>query len=185
MQEGKVRPPLFFDGRTVTIPATPPPERLVRVIHTLDAISIRSGKLFAWLIFPMVASLVYEVVARYVFNAPLHGTVEIVSSYYMVAVVFLPLAMIERLNGHIVVELVTQHLPRRGQDALIGIVALVSALYFATFAWRTWGDALNKYAVGESALGTVQVTIWPTRFYLPIGCGRAILVLTAYSGSLS
>ena len=85
--------------------------------------------------------------------------------------------MIERANGHIVVELVTQHLPRRGQDVLIGIVALVSALYFATFAWQTWGDAVKKFAVGETALGTVQVTVWPTRFYLPIGCGLIALVL--------
>jgi TRAP-type C4-dicarboxylate transport system permease small subunit len=125
----------------------------------------------------MMLHIAADVVARYIFNAPLHGTVEIVSAYYMVAVVFLPLAMIERLNGHIVVELATQHLPRRAQDVLIGIVALASALYFAAFAWRTWGDALNKFAVGESALGTVQVTVWPTRFYLPIGCGLITLVL--------
>lgn len=125
----------------------------------------------------MMLHIAADVVARYIFNAPLHGTVEIVSAYYMVAVVFLPLAMIERSNGHIVVELVTQHLPRRGQDVLIGIIALASALYFGAFTWRTWGDALNKYAVGESALGTVQVTVWPTRFYLPIGCGLITIVL--------
>jgi TRAP-type C4-dicarboxylate transport system permease small subunit len=125
----------------------------------------------------MMLHIAADVVARYIFNAPLHGTVEIVSAYYMVAVVFLPLAMIERFNGHIVVELVTQHMPRRIQEVLIGIVALLSALYFAAFTWRTWGDALNKFAVGESALGTVQVTVWPTRFYLPIGCGLITLVL--------
>ena len=85
----------------------------------------------------MMLHIAADVVARYIFNSPLHGTVEIVSAYYMVAVVFLPLAMIERSNGHIVVELVTQHLPRRGQDVLIGIIALVSALYFSAFTWRT------------------------------------------------
>lgn len=125
----------------------------------------------------MMLHISVEVVARYIFNSPLHGTVEIVSAYYMVAVVFLPLAMIERLNGHIVVELLTQHLPRRAQSILIGIVALVSASYFAVFAWQTWGDALKKYAVGEQALGTVAITVWPTRFYLPIGCGLIVLVL--------
>jgi len=125
----------------------------------------------------MMLHIAAEVVARYVFNSPLHGTVEIVSAYYMVAVVFLPLAMIERANGHIVVELVSQHLPRRVQDILIGIVALVSALYFSAFAWQTWSDALKKYAVGEQALGTVAITVWPTRFYLPIGCALIVLVL--------
>ena len=39
----------------------------------------------------MMLHIAADVVARYIFNAPLHGTVEIVSAYYMVAVVFLPL----------------------------------------------------------------------------------------------
>jgi TRAP-type C4-dicarboxylate transport system permease small subunit len=63
------------------------------------------------------------------------------------------------------------------QEIGIGLVALLSATYFAAFAWQTWDDALKKYAVGEEALGTVSVTVWPTRFYLPIGCGLITLVL--------
>ncbi len=140
-----------------------------------------ASTLLAWIggimLILMMVHISADVVARYIFNAPLHGTVEIVSGYYMVAVVFLPLAMIERGNGHIVVELVSQRFPRRVQDVLIGIVALVSALYFGAFAWQTWSDALKKFAVGEQALGTVAITIWPTRFYLPIGCGLIVLVL--------
>ncbi|KIZ46846.1 MULTISPECIES: TRAP transporter small permease [Rhodopseudomonas] len=141
----------------------------------------RASTLLAWIggigLILMMLHIAVDVVARYIFNAPLHGTVEIVSAYYMVAVVFLPLAMIERSNGHIVVELVTQHLPRRGQDVLIGFVALASAVYFGAFAWQTWSDALKKFAVGEQALGSVAITVWPTRFYLPIGCGMIALVL--------
>lgn len=49
--------------------AAPPPSYL-SVIHALDRISLWSGRVVAWLIVPMVASLVYEVVARYLFNAP-------------------------------------------------------------------------------------------------------------------
>lgn len=147
----------------------------------IDKVLGRASTLFAWIsgiaLILMMLHITAEVVARYIFNAPLHGTVEIVSAYYMVAVVFLPLAMIERGNGHIVVELVSQHLPRRIHEILIGVVALVSALYFGAFAWQTWGDALAKYAVGEQALGTVAITVWPTRFYLPVGCGLITLVL--------
>lgn len=140
-----------------------------------------ASNLLAWVagvaLILMMLHITAEVVARYVFNSPLHGTVEIVSAYYMVAVVFLPLAMIEWVNGHIVVELLTQHFPRRVQEVLIGVVALVSALYFGAFTWQTWGDALQKFAVREVTLGTVAVTVWPTRFYLPIGCGLITLVL--------
>ncbi len=47
-----------------------PPITLRRAIDFLDGISLWSGKIVAWLIFPMVGSLVYEVIARYAFNAP-------------------------------------------------------------------------------------------------------------------
>ena len=43
---------------------------LARAARRLDRIAIRSGHLAAWLIAPMVLSLCWEVVARYVFNAP-------------------------------------------------------------------------------------------------------------------
>ncbi len=127
----------------------------------------------------MMLHITADVTARFLFNSPLHGTVEIVPTYYMVAAVFLPLAMIERLNAHIVVELVSQHLPRRAQEIQIALVALVSAAYFGAFTWQTWGDAVQKYEVREMSLGNVAVTVWPTRFYVPIGCGL-ITVLLVY-----
>lgn len=45
-------------------------KKLICVLRCIDSISIWSGKIVAWLIFPMVGSLVYEVVARYVFDSP-------------------------------------------------------------------------------------------------------------------
>lgn len=46
------------------------PAGLAGFIRVIDRISIVSGKLVAWMILPMSLSLVYEVVARYLFNAP-------------------------------------------------------------------------------------------------------------------
>ena len=40
-----------------------------QLLKIIDRISEWSGKLFAYLLWPGVAVLVYEVVARYVFNA--------------------------------------------------------------------------------------------------------------------
>ena len=51
------------------IPSLPHPH-LRAVIKAIDTISIWSGKTVGWLILPMVGSLVYEVFARYLFNAP-------------------------------------------------------------------------------------------------------------------
>jgi TRAP-type C4-dicarboxylate transport system permease small subunit len=87
------------------------------------------------------------------------------------------MAIVERLDANIVVELVAQHLPRRVSEVMIATVAVLSALYFSAFTWRTWEDALQKFDVGEIALGNSQIIVWPTRFYVPIGCGLLVLVL--------
>jgi TRAP-type mannitol/chloroaromatic compound transport system permease small subunit len=46
------------------------PPALAKAILIIDGISILSGKAVGWMILPMVFSLVYEVFARYLFNAP-------------------------------------------------------------------------------------------------------------------
>jgi TRAP-type mannitol/chloroaromatic compound transport system permease small subunit len=49
----------------------PPVDTLFsRAARLLDPIAVWSGNLVAWLIVPMVLALSYEVVARYLFNAP-------------------------------------------------------------------------------------------------------------------
>ena len=135
----------------------------------------RASDLFAFVagaaVVLMMLHVNLDVAMRYVFAAPFANTVEIVSTYYIVAIVFMPLALVERLNANIVVELVAQHLPRRVAELLIAWIGIVSAIYFLAFAWRTGEDAIQKYNVGEVILGNSQLTVWPTRFYLPLGCG--------------
>ncbi|MGD9016245.1 MAG: TRAP transporter small permease subunit [Desulfobacterales bacterium] len=46
------------------------PSALRKMIRFIDTISIWTGKAVGWMIFPMIFSLVFEVVARYFFNAP-------------------------------------------------------------------------------------------------------------------
>lgn len=141
--------------------------------RSTDALTLLSGGILILMMLHITA----DVLMRYFFSAPLLNTVEIVSTYYIVAIVFFPLALVERMNAHIVVELLTQHLSRRVQELLIAFVALASAVYFAAFTFRTWSDAFGKYEAGEVMLGTSAITVWPTRFYLPIGCGLITLYL--------
>jgi TRAP-type mannitol/chloroaromatic compound transport system permease small subunit len=55
---------------------------MLKLIRYIDAVSIWSGKIVAWLIVPMVMSLVYEVVARYFFNAPTIWAYDMTSFLY-------------------------------------------------------------------------------------------------------
>ena len=118
-----------------------------------------------------------DVFGRFLLNSPVPGTLEIVSNYYMVAVVFLPLALVERQNAHISVELLSQHLPRGPRLLLIGLASVAAAVYFAAFTWQTWLDALAKYRIGEYIRGQILIVNWPSRFLLPVGCALITLLL--------
>ena len=125
----------------------------------------------------MMLHICADVIAKYAFNSPIPGTLEIVSNYYMVAVVFLPLALVERRNAHISVEILSQHLPSRCQAFLVGVVSLVSICFYAMFFWQSLEDAVAKYEIGEYIRGQIRIVNWPSRFLLPIGVAAIILIL--------
>ncbi|MGE0660844.1 MAG: TRAP transporter small permease [Reyranellaceae bacterium] len=118
-----------------------------------------------------------DVVLRYVFNSPLAGTIEISSFYYMIAVVFLPLAAVELRNGHISVEIVAQYLSEASQRILIGFVCLLAAVYYGLLTWRMGAVAIEKWHVGETYASSLDIAIWPPRFLMPLGCGLLVVVL--------
>lgn len=128
----------------------------------------------------LVAMLLHvnaDVIGRTLLGMPVPMTTEIVSYYYMVAVVFLPLAAVAFAGGHITVELIGQRLTGRARQALMGFAAAVAVVYFAALTWHTGDAALAKLAIGEYVIGQAMLTIWPTRFLVPLGCGLLVLAL--------
>lgn len=124
----------------------------------------------------MALHVVLDVSGRYIFNAPLPGTVEMVSHYYMVGVIFLPLAYVQSRRGHFAAEIFTQRLPPLVIALLEAIVTLVTALLLAFLAWRTAAYAIEFTQVRES-VQTAYFTIptWPSRWFVPLGLGLMAL----------
>ncbi|MFP6758198.1 MAG: hypothetical protein VCC99_08265, partial [Alphaproteobacteria bacterium] len=73
--------------------------------------------------------------------------------------------------------LIGQRLTGRARRALMGFAAAAAVVYFAALTWHTAGAALAKLAIGEYVIGQAMLTIWPTRFLVPLGCGLLVLAL--------
>lgn len=139
----------------------------------VDAVTVLSGLAIALMMLHITA----DVIARYAFNYPLPGTITVVSNFYMVLVAFLPLAFAEQKAAHISVEVVTERLPGWLQKHLAGWMLLVSAAVFALLTARTWQEATAKHAINASIVqGEDMIPVWPTYFFLPLGCGLMFLV---------
>jgi len=144
-------------------------ERLTRAVGVLCNLLMWAGCFVGFL---MMLHIVADVTGRVLFNHPLESTIEIVSGYYMVAVAFLPLGYIAATEGHIIVELFTRGLSRRGQLRLDGVVNIVTFAYMTMFAWQTGAEAVAATRLGEVwETSTGFVAIWPSRWMLPVGCG--------------
>jgi len=140
----------------------------------IDGVTVVSGLVIAL----MMLHITLDVIARNVFNYPLPGTITIVSYYYMAIVAFMPLAFAEQKSAHISVEVITEHMPGIVQKHLGGWLLLLSAAVFALLTLRSWEEAMSKYGIKASIVqGEDSLAIWPTYFFLPLGCLLMFLVV--------
>lgn len=125
----------------------------------------------------MMLHVTADVIGKYFFNSPIPGTSEVVASYYMVAVVFLPLAWVEVSEGSITVELLYDLFPSVAKTCLLFVATSLSAVFYGVLAWLSWAPAVHAWQIGEMVEGTWRVVIWPTKFILPLGLALACLTM--------
>lgn len=135
------------------------------------------GTISGLIVVAMMVHMCSDVFMRYVFNRPIQGTLEVVSAHYMVLSVFIPLGLIEWKKKAIVVDILFIVLPRKIKLLCVGLtLAIMVAVYFG-FAWQTWKDAMVAYNIREYVMGgTIQISVWQSRFALPFGFALAGIV---------
>ena len=160
-------------------------DTLREVLDKAAGLLVRLGCVLVGL---MALHVMLDVTGRYVFNSPLPGTVEFVSHYYMVGVIFWPLAYVQSRRGHFFAEVFTQRLPPLVVRIIDAICTLVTALLLAFLTWRTAAYAL-EFTQARESVQTAYFTIstWPSRWFVPLGLGLMALyalvqVLQTFAG---
>lgn len=125
----------------------------------------------------MMIQVTLDVVGKILFKSPVPVTLEMVSNYFMVAVVFLPFAAVEFIHGNIQVDLIYVHLSRVMRRCLDILSYVFGVFLFWLLTTSTWEVAVKKYHVGEFIMGSYSISIWQSRFLVPIGCGLVLALL--------
>lgn len=116
----------------------------------------------------MVIHVVTDVTLRYVMGVPLSGTTEIVSRYYMVSLIFLPLAFVQVTDKNISASLLSDLLPARAQLLLDCFASLLMAVFGAVLGWRTAVEALRATEISEQIqTSAFFLPTWPAR-WIPV-----------------
>ena len=147
----------------------------------MQALSDHLTRVLTWIagaaLVLMMTHVAGDVALKYLFNQPIPGTAEVVAAYYMIGVVFLPLAWIEVHNRPIVVELFYDRMPSWAKPPLDALGTAASLTFYGFLLWQSIKIALESFATGEYVDGMWRVVVWPSRFLIPLGLAVAMLVL--------
>jgi TRAP-type mannitol/chloroaromatic compound transport system permease small subunit len=148
-----------------------PLSQITPIIRALDRFSEWAGRLVAWLIFPMVLSLVYEVIARYFFNAP---TVWAYDMTYMLYGAFFMLGagFTLKRGGHIRTDMFYARWSPRVR-AIVDIACYL-LLFFPPLIALFWVGSdffLKSFERGERVVSSPWMpVIYPLKAAIPLAC---------------
>lgn len=144
-----------------------------RLLKIIDGISEWSGKLFSYLLWPGVAVLIYEVVARHLFNAPTiwaHGTTQRIFAVYY----FICGAYVSLYRDHITMDLIYTRFSLR-KRAFLDIIGF---LFFFSFCgvllWFGSRYAWTSLIRLEPCNTPFRAPLYPIKLAIPLG---ALLIL--------
>lgn len=138
------------------------------LVRGIDRISALSGFVAALALAAMTGIVCYEVGSRYLFNEPTTWVTEI-GTYLFVAVVFLGLAVAQRENAHIQVEVLVDRLsqPRRDFLELIGL--WLGLLFVVVSAWHMARFTFLEYVHDSRDWGLLSTPQWIPQLPITIG----------------
>jgi TRAP-type mannitol/chloroaromatic compound transport system permease small subunit len=137
--------------------------------RTIDRVSLLSARAVGGILMAMMILTCGDIFSRTFLQRSIVGTLEIESNYFMVAVVFLPLAygMISK-HGHIRVEILLSRLPLRLQMGLEMVGLILSLCVFGLVVWFGGAGAWRSWQAGETMVN-VALPMWPGRVLVALG----------------
>lgn len=143
---------------------------VLAITKFIDKLNEWVARFASYFMFALVLTLVYEVVARYVFKSPTLWSYDMT---YMLSSVFLMfgLAYTFKMRGHVAVDLIAERLPRRVGAALACIMALILFFPFLGLLIKVMIPNLKmSWAFKEkAAAGTWLPPIYPFKAWLLLG----------------
>lgn len=136
-------------------------------LKAIDNISQWSGKVSCWVIYAGIACLVYEVGARYLFDAPTiwaHGTTQRIFAFYHI--IGGAYALLYR--AHINMDLIYAKLPLR-KKAIFDVLSFpIFIAYCGVLLWYSVPFAWTSLSMLEVDAPPLRAPLWPVKLAVPL-----------------
>jgi len=147
---------------------------VVKLIQWIDRFSDGAGKIISFLVPIMIAVLCYEVVMRYVFNAPTfwgHETTQNLFGYYAVLIGGYAL----RHKAHVTVDVLYRKWSPRLQSTIDSFTWLLFWLFFGLLLWHGGDAAIMSTLRLDRSATSWGPPMWPLKVTIPIGAFLLLL----------
>jgi TRAP-type mannitol/chloroaromatic compound transport system permease small subunit len=126
----------------------------------IDFLIEKQGQFTSFLIVPLLFIVLYEVMMRYVFNAPtvwgFEATAFAYGMHYM-----LGLSFMEHAEGHVRVDIITSRFPKKAQAVIMILGYLI--IFMPVYVLMTWGAI--KFAHTATITDELNSTSWAPRIW--------------------
>jgi TRAP-type mannitol/chloroaromatic compound transport system permease small subunit len=150
---------------------TAPSPALLAIIRTIDRFTDATGTVFSWLAIPLVLSVGYEVVARYLFNAPTIWAFDV--TYMTYGTLFmLGAAYALHKGAHIRTDFFWEQFSTR-KKGLIDSISYVVFFFpgLAILLVISTEEALYAFRINELSDQTPwRPILWPFKAVVPLAC---------------
>ena len=116
-----------------------------------------------------------DIIGRGVFDAPVHGTAEMIAAS-IVIIVFLQVGYAIRSRSMLRADFLVEHLPPKVQRALLAVGYLLGAAFFLMIITGGWDESIRSFTEGEyEGEGALRVPSWPARWTVLGGSAIALI----------
>ena len=148
----------------------------IRIVRAIDKFTDTTGTWVAWLNVPLVLAVAYEVIARYVFDAP---TIWVFDVTYMLCATNFMLAAAYALHkgAHIRTDFFFEKWSIRTQGVIDSTAYLV--FFFpslAVFLLVSGAEGWYAFEINETSEQTPwRPLLWPFKMVVPLTCGLLMI----------
>jgi len=147
---------------------------LTRVIDTISTIDEKLAEAAGWVVVLMMLTISYDVIMRYLFDAPTTWSFE-VNRYMLIMVVFIGGGWSLPSGGHVSVDIFTENIPGKKKIVLDIVTSFMAGAYVLVFlvesSFFTWDAWENNIRSTEY----LAWPLWPIRIFLVIGAAMLLL----------
>lgn len=148
---------------------------LVKALGFAESLNEWIGRIAAYSLYVLAAVMLYDVIARYVFNAPTQWAFELTLFIFSYATL-LGGGYVLLHRGHVNLDIFYTRLPPRWQSIIDLCTAPILFIFVGVLLWQGWAVFMHSFSFLEhSTVSRWKPPLYPIKIALPIGAALVLL----------